>query len=154
MESRVVERSGTQTLLRLKQLERELRISPEALFEHPEVALAVFEAVTDAIVIIDNCGIIRLLNHEAEAMFGWARDQLIGKNVSVLIPERYRDAHAAKQEAYFRNPYVRRLDGLCGLRRSGEEFPVMIALHPLRSAGDLVMATLRGERHDATANGP
>lgn len=150
----MVERSGAQTLKRLKQLERELRISPEALFEHPEIASAVFEAVSDAIVIADDRGVIRLVNHEAEIMFGYARDELIGQDVTVLVPKEFREAHARKQDSYFADPYARRVEGLYGVRRTGEKFSVLIALHPLRSvAGDLVMATLRETRREATPNG-
>jgi len=150
----VVERSGAETLARLKQLEKELRISPEALFEHPEIASAVFEAVSDAIVIADEKGVIRLVNHEAEIMFGYARDELIGHNVTVVIPKEYREAHARKQKEYFKCPDTRRIEGLYGQRRTGEKFSVIIALHPLRSvAGNLVMATLREVRRVPTPNG-
>lgn len=147
----MVDKAGRDTLERLKRVERELAISPEALFEHPELARQVFEAVSDAIIISDPDSVIKLVNRQTERMFCYSRAELIGQNVRILMPEEYRSRHAAKQDSYFRDPHVRSFEGefLEGLRRTGERFQVMIALHPIVSSrGTFVMATLREKGHD------
>lgn len=61
---------------------------------------AIFETAADAIVIVDDHGVIESLNPAAESMFGYARDELVGANVSVLMPEPYRSEHAANLARY------------------------------------------------------
>ncbi|MDD3762813.1 MAG: PAS domain S-box protein [Nevskiales bacterium] len=97
---------------------------------------ALLEAAPDAMVIIDQGGIIRLANAQTERVFGYHRDALIGKLVEVLIPERLRARHVAHRADYFKAPSVRLMgtgNELLGRRKDGSEFPIEISLSPLQA---------------------
>ena len=142
----MVDKSGWNTIKKLKKLEEELSLSEQAVYEHPELVAQVFEVVPDGIIIIDPIGTIRLVNQEAERMFGYTRTELLGQSVEMLIPEEYRMRLSAN---HFQNPRERVFLDLEGQRKDGTRFQVMIALHPLASiAGALIMATLRRGRNE------
>ena len=108
---------------------------------------ALIESMPDAILILNDTGRIVLVNARTEAVFGHSRDQLIGQQIEVLLPERFRGAHAGHRVRYFTQPRTREMGAglqLYGLRSSGEEFPVEISLSPLRTdEGTLVMSAIR-----------
>jgi PAS domain S-box-containing protein len=108
---------------------------------------AVFEASPDGIVVVDSQGRIRAVNPAAETLFGFSKDELIGKHVEELVPERVRPFHAGHREAYMAEPKTRPMGigvELRARRRDGSEFPVEISLSPWMSAGEpLVIATVR-----------
>lgn len=105
------------------------------------------EGAPDAIVISDADGRIVLLNAEAEKLFGYRRDDLIGGPLDVLMPERFRARHAEHVRAYLARPTTRRMgDGanLFGRRRDGSEFPIETNLSLLSDQGSgLVTSVLR-----------
>lgn len=144
----MVEESGQLILQKLRGLVEALRLNPDAMLEDPEVAKAVFEAVSDAVVITGEEGTIRLVNTAAEHLFGYPRTAMIGHPVTMLMPEKYR---AAAYRRYFDEPRERVFRGFEGLTKDGSVFPVTIALHPVVFAdgGILVVATLR----EITSNG-
>jgi diguanylate cyclase (GGDEF)-like protein/PAS domain S-box-containing protein len=88
-----------------------------------------------------------LVNARAETTFGYRRDELFGKPVEALLPERFREEHQESREEYFRFPRLRAMgDGpdLFALRKDGVEFPVEIMLSPLETEkGTLVSAVIR-----------
>lgn len=94
------------------------------------------ESAPDAMVIADQDGNIVLINKQTEIMFGYERGELLGQNVELLMPERYRDGHPGHRRGYFDNPKARGMGSgreLFGQRIDGTEFPIEISLSPLQT---------------------
>ena len=94
------------------------------------------ESAPDALILINAEGRILVANSQAEELFGYPRDELIGSSVDMLVPTRYRDRHAGHRQHYATEPVVRAMGAnldLLGLRRDGSEFPVEISLSPLHA---------------------
>jgi len=106
------------------------------------------ESAPDAIVIIDPDGKIVLANAQTEAIFGYARGELLGQAVEVLIPTGFRQRHPELRGGYFHAPRLRHVmaEGvdLYGLRKDGSEFAAEISLSPIdTSDGPVVTAVIR-----------
>lgn len=108
---------------------------------------AIVEAAPDAVIIADESGQILLANRQTERIFGYSRASLVGQNVEVLIPERYRSQHPDHRRRSFDNPRTRPMGvtrQLHALREDGSEFPVEISLAPMVGKdGTLVIASIR-----------
>lgn len=94
------------------------------------------ESVPDAIAIVNKEGRIVLINAQAEEMFGYSREELRGRSIEILMPDRYKAGHLSFRAGYFLEPRVRAMGAgleLYGLRRDGAEFPVEISLSPLET---------------------
>ncbi len=94
----------------------------------------IVEAAPCGIVMIDAHGRIAMVNPQAEAMFGYARAELIGNPLEMLLPERLRAAHGAHRRAFGANPAIRQMGvgrDLTARRKDGSEFPVEIGLNPV-----------------------
>lgn len=117
------------------------RVRAQAMFR------GLLEAAPDGVVIVGAGGRIRIVNRQAEALFGYEREELTGKPIEVLIPERFREHHEAYRRDYSRAPRIRPMGvglELYGRRRDGTEFPVEISLGPLETdQGMLVTAVIR-----------
>jgi PAS domain S-box-containing protein len=104
------------------------------------------EAAPNAMLMVDQTGTIVLLNSQAEALFGYARAELIGQAVERLVPERYRRQHPAHRSAFYRAPAARPMGAgrdLFGLHKDGHEIPVEIGLNPLGTEkGSFVLAAV------------
>ncbi|QMU80483.1 PAS domain S-box protein [Streptacidiphilus sp. PB12-B1b] len=101
------------------------------------------EAAPDAMVIVDDAGVIQLVNAQTEALFGYPRGELLGRPVEMLVPQRFRAQHPGHRRAYARNQQVRPMGAgleLYGLRRDGSQFPVEISLSPLQTPGGLLLS--------------
>jgi len=99
-------------------------------------ARAILEAVSEAILLVNETGIIVSVNRSAEETFGYDRESLLGRPVELLLPERFRSPHAAHRAAYFREPRVRPMGqglDLLACRKDGTEFPVEISLSHVRT---------------------
>jgi two-component system sensor kinase FixL len=92
---------------------------------------AVLEAAVDAIVMIDEEGRIELFSAAAERLFGWSRSEVLGRNVSVLMPDPFRSDHDSYLQTYLRTG-IPRIIGIgreaLGLHRDGTEFPIELSV--------------------------
>src|ERR671919_1565662 len=115
------------------------------------------EASPDGVVIIGPDGLIQLVNAQTEKLFGYRREELIGRPVEMLVPERARDHHPSHRGGYFERPSTRPMGAgldLTARRKDGREFAVDIALSYLHTdEGGLVSAAVRDitDRRDAEA---
>jgi PAS domain S-box-containing protein len=128
--------------------EAEDRAAPAILPQLAEATLLkVLETAPDAIVVIDSRGVIVLVNSQTENIFGYARTELLGRKIEMLVPMRNRTGHVQKRRAYFQSPHVRAMGSglpLFGVHKDGREFPVEISLSPLETdQGLLVTSTIR-----------
>ena len=109
-----------------KQAERERRIVEDRM-------RALFEYSPDAIIVSDQRGRITDVNGQVEKFFGYARVELLGQSVEMLVPERFRQSHPQHRNDYSHHPRVRPMGAgleLYGRRKDGSEFPVDITLGP------------------------
>ena len=106
-----------------------------------------FEAVPDALVIVDEEGRIVDVNSRAENMFAYPRAELVGQPVEVLMPERFRRRHVGQRDGYGERPHVRPMGlglGLYGRSKDGREFPLEISLAPMQTpSGAVVVSAIR-----------
>lgn len=123
-------------------------------FAKPEGTGSTFEQflelVPDAIVGLGGDGKIVLINQQAEKLFGYPREAMLGETVEFLVPERFRETHPGHRENYFREPRTRSIGAgieLFAVRRDGTEFPVEISLSSIELAGKTIAtAAIRGIR--------
>jgi PAS domain S-box-containing protein len=102
------------------------------------------EAAPDAMVIVDNDGSIVLINAQTEKLFGYPREELIGRSVDILVPDRFRKKHPRHRTDYVADPKARAMGSeleLFGRRKDGSEFPVEISLGPLKTDDGLLVSS-------------
>jgi PAS domain S-box-containing protein len=106
----------------------------------------VVESAPNAIVMIGNTGLIEMVNTEAERVFGYRRNELLGKPVEMFVPERYRPKHRKLRRSFFAGLVSRPMGAgrdLYGLRKDGSEFPVEIGLNPIQTEeGIMVLSAI------------
>lgn len=99
-----------------------------------EVLYRIFEFAPDAIILVSGSGHIIKANAQAERMFGYRREELIGQLVEILIPQRLTARHVGYRSGYINAPHARPMGmglELFGKRKDDTEFPVDIMLSPL-----------------------
>jgi len=103
-------------------------------------------ASPSGMVMIGPDGKLVLVNAQVEILFGYRQEELIGKPVGLLVPERFRDRHPAHRQHFFASPASRPMGAgreLYGRRKDGSEFPVEIGLNPIRpGASPFVLASI------------
>jgi len=108
---------------------------------------SLLEAAPDAMVVTDLEGNIVWVNSQTERLFGYARAELIGQPVEILVPERFREAHEFVRAGYAGQPHYREVGTaleLYGRRKDGSEFPAEISLSPQDTEdGMRVISTVR-----------
>ena len=123
--------------------------SPLAPGTSAEVLLStdLLETLPDAVVAVDRDGTIVQVNSQAQELFGYDYEELIGQKVEVLVPERYRHQHHSHRDTFSATPKTRRMGAdldLYGRRRNGSEFPVEISLSPVSTEnGVFVLSAIR-----------
>ena len=109
--------------------------------------LGLLEAAPDAMVCVEGDGRIALVNAQAERLFRYQREELIGQQVEILVPENMRGMHPAQRAGYLADPKPRPMGGgveLAGRRRDGSTFPAEISLSAIDSGdGILITAAVR-----------
>lgn len=113
----------------------------KGLFKH------LLESAPDAIIITNHLGEIVISNSQAEKLFCYPKEELVGQLIEVLIPDRYRKGHVHHRNNYFEAPSVRPMGAgidLFARRRDGTEFPAEISISPLRTEkGTYVTSVIR-----------
>jgi PAS domain S-box-containing protein len=114
----------------------------------PELSFqGLLEAAPDAFVCVDRMGRIVLVNSQAERLFDYRREELIGRPVEMLVPDAVRDVHSRHRAHYLCSPVTRPMGAglqLAARRRDGTEFPAEISLSAVQSDdGPIVSAVIR-----------
>jgi len=101
---------------------------------------AMYQAAPDGCLVVDRDGRICDVNPKVESMFGWSRDDLVGRQVEILVPEVRREAHALYRTRYMADPHDRPMGvglALRGQKKDGGTFPVEISLNSwVREGGE------------------
>ena len=126
-----VNRALEQEVAERKQAERSLAASQTQL-------LGIVEASPAGMVMVDSDGSIVLINKATEELFGYARNELLGQPIEILVPERHRPQHPQRRDQFFQQASARPMGAginVNGQHKSGAEIPVDIALSPVNTDG-------------------
>ncbi len=107
---------------------------------------AIVEGSPYAKILVDENGRITLVNAEAENLFGYTREEILGRSVELLVPQRFKGAHPDLRHLYNQAPEARPMGAgrdLFGRRKDGSEFPIEIGLNPIvTDAGAFTLAAI------------
>ncbi|HTL62447.1 MAG TPA: PAS domain S-box protein [Nitrospira sp.] len=129
-----------QTLRRaigVKELAAKAARAEQSLTESEHRFQSLVESATDGIVVANGRGVVISCNRAASRLFGYSTDELIGQPLTLIMPDRYREAHErgmARIEATGKGRLIGSVVELHGLRKSGEEFPIELSLATWKTA--------------------
>ncbi len=105
------------------------------------------ESAPDAMIIVDEQGQMALVNAQAQSMFAYRREEMLGQPIELLLPEAFRGQHVALRSSYTDEPVLRPMGqglDLVGTRKDGSEFPVEISLSPVETdSGKFISSVIR-----------
>lgn len=108
---------------------------------------SLLDSAPDATVIVNEKGVIQMINHQTENLFEYTRNELIGKSIEILIPAELRDKHMHHRADFSKTPRIRTMGAgleLNAIKKSGLRFPVEISLSPIETEeGMLISASVR-----------
>jgi PAS domain S-box-containing protein len=124
----------------------EQKLAESKMIESEQRLRLVVESAPNAMVLVNHDGKITLVNTQTEKSFGYSREELMGKNVEMLIPQRFNEKHPHYRNSFFVTPKARSMGAgrdLFAMRKDGSEFPVEIGLNPIESPeGHMVLASI------------
>lgn len=104
------------------------------------------EAAPNAMIMVNHEGKITLVNTQAEMLFGYPREELMGQTIEMLIPQKFKAHHPGYRNQFFQEPQTRSMGAgrdLFGLRKDGNEVPIEIGLNPIKTGeGTFVLASI------------
>lgn len=121
---------------RFRDARRRTQAVTEDLLVREAHLASILDTVPDAMVLIDEAGLVRSFSSTAERLFGWTAAEMVGRNVSQLMPEPYRSAHDGYLQRYYATG-ERRIIGLgrvvIGERKDGSTFPMELSVGEIRT---------------------
>lgn len=121
----------------------ESKLIKDKLEESKERFRRLLESAPDAMVIAGKDGVIEIINKQTEKLFGYDREELIGKKIETLIPKRYAHSHVDHRDSFMANSKPREMgEGrlLFGMKKDSSEFPIEISLSPIETSEGMVVA--------------
>lgn len=140
LEQRVAERTSQ---LEAEILERQR--AEEVLKGSENRFRSIVEAAPSAMISVDHAGRINLVNTRARELFGYSKEELLGRPVEILVPERLRNRHLLDRQGFLNQPTSRPMGvgrDLFGVHKDGREIPIEIGLSPYESADGLAVLAL------------
>ncbi|MCA9453984.1 MAG: PAS domain S-box protein [Nitrospiraceae bacterium] len=125
-------RTTVRQALKAYALAKKMEHARHALYESEIRFQAVFQAAIDAIVLADHTGRITSWNKAAELMFEYTAEEMFGKPLTLIMPNRYREAHTKgmkRLQTTGESHVIGKTVTLHGLRKSGQEFPIELSLN-------------------------